>query len=481
MGDAVTPPTSRGPGLAAAQRASLAAIFLVGLVIPLVMANRCQIGGDQLHFLARGWLLAERGHWIQVGMPTSALGDAPGGLTALLAGAPLLVWRDYRAPVLLILLTHVVAYLLLDRALRPLLRPRERILFAVFYWLNPWRIHFSGFLWDPNYAFLFGAVHTWAILGQRERPSFWLSFWHALAIGAFMQVHSSFALLVIASAVLLLRGYFRPHWGGVAAACAIVAASLVPWAAQAIADPAIIPGGKGFIGRGLLLVYPLLRGVYYWLRYVSFELSDMMTPFDFSATLPRLLNGVFSRAFWVLEQVIGPVTVLFPIAANIWLWQREHVHLSVRPDPRRHPRQWLVGYVAWSFLAAMIAFALSPTTFMAWQALCVLHIAVLPPVLWLAALGRTRLAPRARLAARAWAAVALTMAVGMAFGSPMFRRGGKNAVAAVVKADLPMLHDLGIVGRCEVRVDRMRGWLPDVFLPHLGADRWRMAPTGHGR
>ena len=77
----------------------LLALFVIGLLISLIMLARSQVGGDQFNLLARGWLLADEGVWIQYGNPTSAGGNEPGGLTSLLVGLPLMVWRDYRAPV----------------------------------------------------------------------------------------------------------------------------------------------------------------------------------------------------------------------------------------------------------------------------------------------------------------------------------------------------------------------------------------------
>ena len=114
----------------------LPVLFAVGLAISLVMVARSQVSGDQLNMLARGWLFTH-GEWVQFGLTTSANGKTPGGLGSVFSGAALLVWRDYRAPALLILLSHVLAYVLLDRTLRRALGERERLLFCVFYWLNP--------------------------------------------------------------------------------------------------------------------------------------------------------------------------------------------------------------------------------------------------------------------------------------------------------------------------------------------------------
>ncbi|HYN23274.1 MAG TPA: hypothetical protein VE078_20105, partial [Thermoanaerobaculia bacterium] len=215
-------------------------LFAVGLLISLGMVARSQVGGDQLNLLGRGWLLAEEGKWISYGNPMSTGGKAPGGITSLLVGLPLLVWRDHRAPTLVILLCHVLAFLLLDRTLRRIFSPRERVLFAILYWLNPWRMYFSAFLWNPNYLFLFGALHLWACLAQRERARFGPSFLLGAGMVLAFQIHASFLLLAVATVLLWWRGYFKPQWIGGFLGAGLAALPLIPWMRDLLSQPAIL-------------------------------------------------------------------------------------------------------------------------------------------------------------------------------------------------------------------------------------------------
>src|ERR1700681_1151491 len=114
---------------------TLWALFALGLALAVLMVIRSQVGGDQLNLLARGWLLAARGQFIPYGNPMSTGGKAPGGITTVLVGLPLMLWRDHRAPTILVLLFHVAAYWLLDSSLKKFLAPRERVLLALLYWL----------------------------------------------------------------------------------------------------------------------------------------------------------------------------------------------------------------------------------------------------------------------------------------------------------------------------------------------------------
>ena len=439
-------------------------VFAAGLLLSLLLLARSQVGGDQLNLLARGWLLAERGILIPYGNPLSNEGKEPGPLTSLLVGLPLLLWRDARAAAAVVWLAHLAAYLLLDRLVKRALGERERLLLAVFYWLNPWRLYFSGFLWNPNYLFLLGALHLSTAFALRRRARFWPSFLHVLALGVAFQLHASFVILVFASAFLLWRRYLRLHWGGALAGAGLAFAALVPWLVAAARDPGILPGHKGFPLRGLLLVFPLLRGILYWLRYGSLYLSSNLVQYDFSRLLAGSGAALLGSASAFFASAVAPLTLALPLAANWRLARRARPLLRRRFPPAGGDRAWLRGYVVWTFCGATAAFALAPTTVMMWQGLIVLHAAVLPVVFWLAALARSRRAQWARRIVLAWIGGALLLALISAFGSPHYRCGGRGLMGmnVVLRGDHPMLHDLGVAERCPPPTDP-EGWWPDVL------------------
>jgi hypothetical protein len=440
-------------------------LFAAGLAVALLMLVRSQVGGDQLNLLARGWLLAAEGKWISYGNPMSTGGKAPGGITSLLVGLPLLLWRDHRAPSALVLLFHVAAYGILDGTLRRILSPFERVLLAVLYWLNPWQLYFASFLWNPNYLFLFGALHLWSALAQRQRARFWPSFLHTAGLALAFQIHASFLLLAVASFLLWLRRDFRLHWGGAIAGGALASLPLIPWAMEVAAHPAILTGAdKGFLGRGLLLVFPLVRGLLYWLRYASLAFAERMDDFDFS--------GLFGADPWlgpalnVLVRIVLSLTLIVPLLANVRLWRRARRLWRERLAPGVTDRDWLKGYARISFLAAVFVFALSPTTLMMWQALILLHAAILPVILWLGALGRSRLAPRVLKAAWIYAIAEIVLLLAIAFGNPQYRCGGRmkrTDFSFPLRSDHPMMRELKIQQTCPWPMNRPNGWWPDVL------------------
>jgi len=453
----------------------VAAVFVLGLLLSLLLALRSQVGGDQLNLLARGWLLLARGEWLPYGNPSSSGGAVPGGVTALLVAAPMAVWRHHRAAVLGLLLTQVLAFALLDCWLREALPRRQRRLFAVVYWLSPWRLLLSGFLWNPGYLLLIGAVHAWSAWRQREQAAFWPSFALALALGLGFQIHPSVTLLGAATMLLLFTGHVRLRWSGVAAGLLVSAATLVPWALAVWREPKLLPVSEGFPFRGLLLVFPLVRGILYWLRHGSLELPQAEARFDFTPELgdawarpaDLFANGLVG---WV-----GTATILLPLLANLWLWRRlRRRGLAELLGVGLGGRAWVAGYVRVCFVAALLTYAAAPTTVMWWQGVSLLHAALLPLALWAGALARRRRRGRmVRIAAWSWATCAVLIALLLAFGGRRHRCGGEDSIVLPLRGDHSMLHDLQIYESCPFEI-RPGGWWPDV-LPEPNPQRPRAA------
>jgi hypothetical protein len=585
--------TARGVGPRCAARLIWTG-FAAGLLLVALLVARSQVGGDQLNLLARGWLLAVHGHMVWTGNPLSTGGNAPGGLTSLLVGLPLMLWRDHRAATALVALCHLLAYLLLDRTLARILSPQERLCFMLLYWLSPWQLYFAGFLWNPNYLFLGGAIHlatAWRLRGRRPprsasvavdptphgpgtaadaAPSPGASLLHAATLVLGFQIHPSFLLLAAASALLWWRGYIRLHLRAALAGAVLGALPLLPWAVQAAAHPALLTAAhKGFPGRGLLFSLP--RGLYYWLRYSSLAVAGRTSLFDFTEAFGAAANRRLAPPLRALTEIIGPLSVLLPLAANLWLarrWWRQttpapapatavpapraapaaaalppaasalspispvlppavptaapmplsatlvaapaplpatpgaaaarlpfrvwsarvadftarllpsaHAHpallacpdqASSRPRPAAGGRAWLRAYVVATLLAAAAVYALSPTTLMYWQGLCLFHAAVLPLTLCAGALLRTRHARRVLAAAAFYAALEVLLTLGIAFGTPDFRCRGLGTLVFPLRDHSRMLDDLHIQSTCPWPLDVPGTWWPDVLPPSAG-------------
>lgn len=469
-------------GLAATRSRSdiaVGGVFLLGLALSLLLALRSQVGGDQLNLLARGWLLLSRGHWYPYGNPSSSGGAVPGGLTALLVAAPLALWRHHHAAVLGVLLTQVAAFGLLDAWLREALPARERLLFAVLYWLNPWRVLLSGFLWNPGYMLLLGAVHAWTAWRQRQQATFGASFVLALSLGLGFQVHPSVVLLGIATVLLLLTGHLHLRWSGIAAGMGLAVAALVPWALAVVREPAMLPVSEGFPGRGLLLIFPLVRGALYWLRHASLGIPVPEARFDFGPALAPPLAAPARLLADGLVQGAGLVSVALPLLANLWLWRRlrrRGLAELLGVGPGRRP--WVAGYARVGLVAALLTYAAAPTTVMWWQGVALLHAAVLPLALWAGALARRRRARQVTRAAWSWGSAAVLVALLLAFGGRRFRCPSPDYAGFPLRHDHPMLHELGIHATCPIAI-RPDGWWPDA-LPEPASSPTRRGPQSPG-
>jgi hypothetical protein len=462
--------------------------FAAGVLLAALMVARSQVGGDQLNLLARGWLLAVRRQMVWFGNPLSTGGKAPGGVTSLLVGLPLMLWRDHRAATALVALCHVAAFLVLDRTLARIVTPRERLVFVILYWLSPWQLYFGTFLWNPNYLFLGGALHLATAWRMRHGPRFAASLLHAATLALALQIHPSFLLLAAASTLLWWRGSLRPHAGGAVLGAVLGALPLLPWAWEVITHPVLLAEvHKGFPGRGL--VYSLPRGILYWLRYSSLSLAGRSGLFDFTEAFGVAADRRLSPLFRALTEGVGPATVVLPLVANLWLWRRWRRRARQR-RPRaarllRLPRlpetasdrAWLQGYAVLTFLAAAAVYALSPTTMMYWQGLCLFHAAVLPLTLYAGLLLRTRFAARVLAGAAAYVVLELLLVFGIAFGTPDFRCRGLETVVFPLLGDSPMFHDLHIQDTCPWPLGDPHGWWPDV-LPRPGQAPAGQSPPG---
>ena len=452
-------------------------LFLIGLALSLLMVSRTRFDGDQFNMLARGWTLAFAGEWLQYGMPTSAGGMSPGGLQSLLVGLPLMVWADGRAATLLLWLMSVVGYLLLDRTFGPALGPRGRLLLALCYWLNPWRMHYTSMLWNSSYMFFFGAVHAFCAVYMRRGRRFWPSLVMVLCVGLGLELHTAALALAFASVLLWWRGVIRVSWWGVAAGSALVVASVVPWMAVVAARPDLLPGGPGFPFRNLVLVQPFLRGLMYLLRYPSLALPSRV--YDLDLVRDGSADDTLFSALQVILVGLGWITVLLPVVAYRRFLRGPRVLWRRQPTEVGH-RQWLHRYVFWTLAGAVVAFAISPTSVMFWQGFPVFHVAVLPVVLFVQAVLRSGRVVAGRRAVAAVVGTVLAVNVLIGWASPMFRpsgplrSGGSGTEASFVRrlwADHPMFHDLGLHERCGLVVVGQGGWMPDL---------WRERQTGRG-
>jgi len=396
--------------------------FSLGLSIGLLMVFNSQLSGDQVPMLGLGWELAHNHVWVSHGMLTSAGGYSPGGLTGLLTGVQLLVWDDYRSPALFILILNAGAFLLLVRALQPSLTRFGLWLLLPLVWLSPWHLYFSSHVWDPNYMFVFAVLHLVTAQRMAKESDFSTTAAHVLILGLGLQIHTSAAVLCIASLLLYWTRLIKLSWTGFALGALLCLTSLVPWLVEISRHPELMPGGKGFPFRGIVYVFPFARGILYWLKMSSLSFAGRMEDFDFVPALGVGLDTVL-RPFAVSIGMLAQTSLI----ASLWLQWRFFRKRFLQPFVSRREalpeRAWLRFYVVVFGAAALIAFALSPTTIMFWQVLVALPASALAMILSAEVLARSRFAPRVHRIVQVWGVATVLLLLCEAVASPMYRCG----------------------------------------------------------
>ncbi|HEY6457174.1 MAG TPA: hypothetical protein VIY90_18015 [Steroidobacteraceae bacterium] len=433
---------TRGVSARSDARAKFISWFVLGLSIGLLMVANSQLTGDQAQLLNLGWQLVHNHLWLPHGMITSAGGYSPGGFASVLVAAPLYLWNDYRAPALFTLLCHAGAFLLLVRNLKPALTERGRHLLLVLLWLSPWNLYFAAHLWDANFMYGFAVLHLLTSQRMARTREIGTTAAHVLLLGLSLQIHTSGFILCVLSVLLFASGKLKVSWSGFVIGAAVCVASLVPWFFAVRQNAALLPGEKGFLLRGIVFVFPLLRGVLYWLKLSSLSFVARMYDLDFTPVLGPTAGPPVSALAKLLAMLAG-VSLIVTVYLQ-WRFFRTAWRRCVAPRCTEYrPRTWLRFYVTATCGAALICFALSPTTIMFWQLFVALPASTLVMVLSSEVLFRSRLRHLARRIAALWAVLSATLLLSQAIAAPMYRCGG----SAPGQSE-PMFSDLHATGQC---------------------------------
>lgn len=379
-------------------------ILALGVAIQVWLACRGTVGGDQRILLDLGLDYARTGHLEPVAKTSSGGGSVPGALLQLVIGLPLRVWQDPRSPVALAGLFHLVAGIVLARTLTQAAGGRQAVFFLAVWWLSPWRLYHSGFLWEPAYLVLPAAVHLWASWRLRENARFIPSAVLAATLLLTFQIHMSAMLLLVLTAILVARRLVRLSWAGAAAGAVAGAIPLAPTLRAALAGtlPPLMPT-DGYFGYGLVKIYPVLRGLAYWFRLGSPDIGRRLAQVVFLdpawAGADAWRTGV--RVAVLVLAWLAMASVALAVVAS-WSWLRQGRGSAAGSaagttgtgtgatgttggDRASDPgRQWLRRYSLAAFAALLAAAALSPVTVQGWHVLVALPAACLPVSFWLA-------------------------------------------------------------------------------------------------
>lgn len=363
---------------------------LLGLGLSWWYASNQILTGDQTQMIHKGYLGAYQGIWMSFGNAASVVGNVPGSLSAWVVGGPLLVWDHPYAPMLLLVLLRLAGFLMLDAVVRAVFPGSgvARLSFLLLCWLNPWFL-FDSLLYNPSYLIFCAGLHCWTAWHMQNSKSSGMTLLHVLSIGIAMQLHFSWPLLVFLSAFLWYRGLIRIHWAGALIAIALIVTSLIPYLLQLWADPALAhnpdPETRSrYIGWGAVHVYPVLKSAIYWLRYGSWAFpSKLVNDTGFLWLDVHFLQAMMVFAWKAIMGVLGAVTLLVALVANVMSFNRVRPILRRRAGSDLQARDWMLLYATAAFFASLLSAALAPIVFNYWHLTLIFPFALFPVLYWI--------------------------------------------------------------------------------------------------
>ena len=466
----------------------LAAIVLLGgTVLQALLWSRQWIYGDQYALFLSGLDLLETGRLPPVAKYMSGGGHIPGSLLPLLIAGPLEAWTDYRAPALLIGVGHLAAVGVLAATVGRALGISFLAAYLAAYWLSPWRLYHAGFVWEPAYVFLPAALHLACAWRLRAEPHFGWSLLLGATLTATLQLHASFVVLVVLTALLALQGAIRIDWRGAFAGVASGALTLIPTAQAWLAStlPRMTPGETEEFSRVAVGGLNALKALVYCLRLGTPDIGRRLRESSFAdaAIIESGVRTGLAAGLLTMLVALSTVSVIVALLASRdyfrggpalragRAWQAGWAQRAGSAFPTGWAQRagsafraasafrgrsafrggdapvawsaddWFRAYAGWCFVAMCASAALSPVPVQGWHVVIALHAACLPVAAWLRAAFEGGSAPR-RAVAGSFVLLQVAVVLALAFGHPMYQplsgeRLLEQDLPAAVRAIIP--------------------------------------------
>ena len=412
----------------------VAAILCTGAALQVLLWSRQWIYGDQYALLLAGIGVLETGDLPPFAKTMSGGGRVPGALLPLLVAAPLQVWADYRAPGLLIGLSHVAAAAVLAACIGRALGVRFLAAYLAVYWLSPWRLYHAGFVWEPAYLFLPAALHLASAYRLRERPHAGWSLLHAANLTLALQLHGSFLVLALLTAGLAAVRRIRLDVRGCVLGVLAGALTLIPTAQAFVAGalPQILPGRTDELARPLIALVNLPKSLAYWWRLGSLNIGRRLDQTVYAEAAASETGSALASGLTEIVIALSTVSVAVAVFAS-WRYFRRHPSFEPDDPDRTSSAEWLRAYAGWCLAALCVAATVSPVPVQGWHVVIAFHAACLPVAAWIHAAFTAR-SPLPRAAAAGFVLLEVIVALMLAFGHPMYRPVSGEAL---IRQDLP--------------------------------------------
>ncbi len=383
-------------------------------MVYLWLISRVWVGRDQIILLALGEKFANTGILDPVAKGMSGGGTIPGSLLQILVGLPLMLWQDYRAPILLIGVLNLFAGLVIYRVAKREFDPRTCFFFFALYWLSPWRMTDGAGLWEPAYLFLPAAIHFWASSKLSNSRRVFPSIALGIVLLATPQLHGSFIFLWILTGLLVWKKKIQLDWRGLTIGGIIGALTLIPMgiALATSSLPTPLPT-EGFIGKGFLYVFPFLKGILYWFRMPTLDLELRDTIYLKSGWASTVPEHIFVVLLWVLRAV-EVLTIALSLLAAWWYIARIRSKLLFPKD-----LLWVEWFAWYAFIALAVSGGLAPITLQDWHVIIALPAAAIIPAIW--GSDQSKKVPAFQIYFIIYLTLATEIAVIIGCGEPSFR------------------------------------------------------------
>ena len=425
------------------------AILVTGVLLQFFLWSRAWVDNDQIVLLRRGLEFAEGGGLVPYGKYMSGGGKIPGALLQLLVGMSLWIWPDYRAPGLLVGVSHLVAVSVLGVILAKALGMRSTVFFLAIYWLSPWRLYHAGFLWEPGFVFLPAAVHLACSYRLRERRRFLASAVLAATIALTMQIHASFLILLVSTAILLWKRVVRLDLRGAVAGLVVGSLTLIPTAQACLRGelPRLAPARWDYLPPVVLEISNLFKGLLYWFRLGSLDIGRRIrdvagvaeTNLSESAAASLIALGVSVLAALALASLVISLTAS-------WQYFRGSGTAEETDNREWH---WMRVYALSFLLSVLIASVLAPVPVQGWHFVIALHAACLPVAFWLQ---KNLVGPRQwlRTVAASFIVLEIVITLAIGLGNPRYAQpSDSQRVQEEIPAELRRLFRSQLPGAAE--------------------------------
>lgn len=347
-------------------------LLVIGIVLSLLMFKTLMIHTDNTQLMDKVMQIKTTGEWVHHGNAATKMGALPGSFLTAVTAVPMMLWFSPYAACAVILLCHLIAYFSLRHIGCKLDSNFNPIYLVIFFWLNPWRVEQSE-LYNPGYLFLFSVMHLLSLYKLHTNPkSFWASFWLTVGMGFCFQVHFSVLILGVSFLYLFLTKKIKVNYWGITVGLGVVALSLVPWLLQTMAEQQQVlkPASDTYLGKNLVLVYPVIKAAIYFFRMGSVYFGrHIFSEINFDwVTIEWLKLGLF-YIFHGFKWVLALVTLVLSFRFFYSHFRNYKKEFSNRP--------FVDHYLLSLFIGVIGAASLSPVEFNHWH-----FILCLPAILF---------------------------------------------------------------------------------------------------